>query len=171
MEFPKKLAKRLEERVDRDALRRLPGPVSGVDFSSNDYLGLSKLPVVAEEAARILRKSTPVGNGATGSRLLTGNHLLYAGTEAVLADFHRAEAALVFNSGYDANIGFFSSVPQRGDMVFYDEWIHASIRDGMQMGLADTYKFRHNDMADLEDKIARVIDRCATKTWGDIVIL
>lgn len=166
MEFPKKLAKRLEERADRDALRRLPGPVSGVDFSSNDYLGLSKMPVVAEEAARILRKSTPVGNGATGSRLLTGNHLLYAGTEAVLAGFHRAEAALVFNSGYDANIGFFSSVPQRGDMVFYDEWIHASIRDGMQMGLADTYKFRHNDMADLEDKIARVIDRCATKNLG-----
>ncbi|MGS2740676.1 aminotransferase class I/II-fold pyridoxal phosphate-dependent enzyme [Sinomicrobium sp. M5D2P17] len=156
MEFPKKLAVKLQSREEKNALRKLPGPVGGVDFSSNDYLGLSASGMVFREAGSILDESGGIRNGATGSRLLTGNHVLYQETEEMLAYFHQAEAALVFNSGYDANTGFFSSVPQRGDVVFYDEWIHASIRDGIQMGTADAYKFRHNDVEDLEKKLLRV---------------
>lgn len=96
-----------------------------------------------------------MGNGATGSRLLSGNHPLYRALETELCEFHQSEAALVFNSGYDANIGFFSSVPQRGDVVFYDEYIHASIRDGIRMGHAKSCKFKHNDLEDLGGKCRR----------------
>ena len=94
-------------------------------------------------------------NGATGSRLISGNHQLYQITEDFLAQYHQAEAALLFNSGYDANIGFFSSVPQKGDIIFYDELIHASIRDGISMSHAKAYKFQHNDIGDLQHRISR----------------
>jgi len=71
----------------------------------------------------------------------------------MLSEFHNAEAALIFNSGYDANVGLFSSVPQRGDIILYDEFIHASIRDGITMSNAKSYKYRHNDFRDLEKKL------------------
>ncbi|MGS2763416.1 aminotransferase class I/II-fold pyridoxal phosphate-dependent enzyme [Sinomicrobium sp. M5D2P9] len=170
MEFPKKLERKLQSREEKNALRKLPGPIAAVDFSSNDYLGLSASKTVFQEAGRILNRRGDVRNGATGSRLLTGNHDLYPETEKMMAGFHRSEAALVFNSGYDANTGFFSSVPQRGDVVFYDEWIHASIRDGIQTGLADAYKFRHNDVEDLEKKLLRVRDNSG-KREGHIYVV
>jgi 8-amino-7-oxononanoate synthase len=94
-------------------------------------------------------------NGATGSRLLTGNYQLYTETENQIAASHNAETALLFNSGYDANIGFFSAVPQKGDCILYDELIHASIRDGVQLSNANTYKFKHNDEEDLERLILK----------------
>lgn len=156
MDFPEKLEARLRERTEKNALRQLRDGVEGVDFSSNDYLGLARSAKVYEGARSILREKGIMNNGATGSRLLTGNHLLYSEAEEMLARFHRSEAALVFNSGYDANIGFLSSVPQRGDVVLYDELIHASIRDGIQTGYATAYKFRHNDPGDLEKRILRV---------------
>jgi 8-amino-7-oxononanoate synthase len=73
----------------------------------------------------------------------------------MLEQLHEAPV-LVFNSGYDANIGFFSCVPQRNDVVFYDEFAHASIRDGIRLGLAKSNKFRHNDLEDLETQLARL---------------
>lgn len=88
------------------------------------------------------------GNGATGSRLLSGNHELYTILENYLSEYHNAEAALVFNSGYDANLGFFSTVPQRGDLILYDELCHASIRQGIQLSHAKSYKFQHNSVDD-----------------------
>ena len=94
-------------------------------------------------------------NGSTGSRLLSGNHNLYHLVETVLTEFHQTEAALVFNSGYDANIGFFSCVPQRNDIILYDEFIHASIRDGISMSHAYAYKFLHNDLSDLDTLLKR----------------
>jgi 8-amino-7-oxononanoate synthase len=75
--------------------------------------------------------------------------------EKFLVDYHKADAALVFNSGYDANVGFFSSVPQRGDIIFYDELVHASIRDGIQMSHAKAFKFAHNNLDDLFKVIER----------------
>ena len=75
----------------------------------------------------------------------------------MLAQTHNSENALVFNSGYDANIGFFGSVPQRGDFVFYDELIHASIRDGLQLSHAKGYKFDHNSLSDLKEKIQKTV--------------
>lgn len=153
-QFPKKLLTKLSEREDNNALRSLPNSSRLVDFSSNDYLGLAKNKEVFHYSVKLLKEHSLVQNGATGSRLLSGNHLLYTELEKKLCDFHKVEAALVFNSGYDANIGFFSSVPQRGDVVFYDEFIHASIRDGIKLGNAKSYNFTHNNLGDLKSKIS-----------------
>ncbi len=152
LEFPKKLKEKLLVRTSDKTLRSLPGSNTLIDFSSNDYLGLSRNGRIFERASQLLSVKNIVQNGSTGSRLLSGNHPLYAELEEKLAEFHQTESALVFNSGYDANIGFFGAVPQRGDIVFYDEYIHASIRDGIKMGNARSYKFKHNDLGDLKKR-------------------
>ena len=152
--FPKRLQLKLMEREGNNALRRLPVPNDLVDFSSNDYLGLSRRVAIFRAASELLARRDLYGNGSTGSRLLTGNSILYGELESLVALYFDAGSALVFNSGYDANIGFFSAVPQRGDIVLYDELCHASIRDGIGMGLAKNYKFKHNDLQDLGRKIA-----------------
>ena len=127
-----------------------------IDFSSNDYLGLASSENIYNKAHEILKENELLINGATGSRLLSGNHILYDLTENYLAEFHQTEAALIFNSGYDANIGFFSSVPRRGDFIFYDELVHASIRDGIGMSHAKAYKFDHNNSAELQNKLSKI---------------
>jgi 8-amino-7-oxononanoate synthase len=80
---------------------------------------------------------------------------LYQEAEKHIARFHQTESALIFNSGYDANVGFFSCIPQKGDYILYDELSHASIRDGIQLSHAKSYKFQHNDYEDLERLIQR----------------
>lgn len=157
MRFPLKLVKRLESRKSDNAFRQLPLPSSHVDFFSNDYLGFAKSREIYEKADLLLKTKVSNFNGATGSRLISGNDSLYNCAEEVIAQFHNASAALIFNSGYDANIGFFSAVPQRGDIIIYDELVHASIRDGIALSLAKSYKFCHNDCEGLKkllDKFA-----------------
>ena len=154
--LPKKLQHKLEQRKQNKALRKLKTSVEGlVDFSSNDYLGFAKNQAIFFRAGEILKTHNLEYNGATGSRLLSGNHKLYAIIEDFIAKTHQVEAALIFNAGYDANVGFFSSVPQRGDVILYDEYIHASIRDGIQMSHAKAYKFKHNNLEDLERLLAK----------------
>ena len=158
--LPKKLKEKLNRRSAENALRALPSSSRGIDFSSNDYLGFSKdlafAKVISARAAAILEEHNIAANGATGSRLLSGNHILYRLAEGMVSRFHESERALIFNSGYDANIGFFQSVPQRGDLIIYDEFIHASIRDGLTMSNARAYKFKHNNVADLKKVITRL---------------
>ncbi|WP_396217650.1 aminotransferase class I/II-fold pyridoxal phosphate-dependent enzyme [Flavobacterium sp.] len=156
MKIPKALQQKLHFRKEANALRKLPVPTSGIDFSSNDYLGFAKNEQIFEATHQYLVDNTIKINGATGSRLISGNHNLYDITEKYIAAFHQSEAALIFNSGYDANVGFFSAVPQRNDVILYDELCHASIRDGIQMSHAKSYKFQHNDYEDLETKIAKL---------------
>ncbi len=153
MQLPKKLQKKLRDREESNTLRTLYEQKNLIDFSSNDYLGFAAKKTIFDQAHRLLEDKGIYQNGATGSRLLSGNHKLYNETERQLAAFHNAETALIFNSGYDANVGFFSAVLQRGDVVFYDELIHASIRDGIQMSNAKSYKFRHNDLEDLKGRL------------------
>ncbi|WP_298792678.1 8-amino-7-oxononanoate synthase [uncultured Allomuricauda sp.] len=153
--LPKKLEQKLEKRRLENALRTLPNTQALVDFSSNDYLGLARKEELIDDTLKFLKTKKTTSMGSTGSRLLTGNHILYEELEDFLADYHNSESALVFNSGYDANIGFFSSVPQRGDFIFYDELAHASIRDGIQMNNAKSYKFAHNNLNDLRSLIGR----------------
>ncbi len=150
MKLPKSLQQKLETRKANNALRKLPVANNLVDFSSNDYLGFSKNEQIFNLTHQLLVDRKLMKNGATGSRLLSGNHILYQETEALISKFHQTESALIFNSGYNANVGFFSCVPQRNDIILYDELSHASIRDGIQMSLAKSYKFKHNDLADLE---------------------
>ena len=156
MKIPKALQQKLLFRKETNALRKLPMPINGTDFSSNDYLGFAKNEEIFETTHQYLVENNIKVNGATGSRLISGNHNLYDITEKYIATFHQSEAALIFNSGYDANVGFFSAVPQRNDVILYDELCHASIRDGIQMSHAKSYKFQHNDYEDLESKIAKI---------------
>jgi 8-amino-7-oxononanoate synthase len=135
---------KLKDRMEKGSLRSLSSLDHLVDFYSNDYLGLSKLEVP------FLAK-----HGSTGSRLISGNVSEAVALEDKLATLFNAEAALVFNSGYDANLGFFSSVPQRGEVILYDELIHASVRDGIRLSSAQSFKFKHNDLADLERLLAK----------------
>ena len=156
MSFPNKLKLKINSRRENQALRTLGKPSNLVDFSSNDYLGFAKSAIIFDETHQFLVDNNLKWNGATGSRLLSGNHALYGDVEALLCDFHQSEAALIFNSGYDANVGFFSAVPQRGDVILYDESIHASIRDGIQLSNAKAYKFKHNNLDHLDEILKRV---------------
>lgn len=153
--FPENLSAKLEIRKQHNALRKLPLSSNRIDFSSNDYLGFSQSEIIFKETHEYLIANKILQNGATGSRLLSGNHKLYQETEDFIAGFHNSETALIFNSGYDANVGFFSSVPQKCDLILYDELCHASIRDGIQLSNARAYKFNHNDFEDLEKLILR----------------
>lgn len=148
--FPASLSHKIEQRVQSNSFRILPEPNDWVDFASNDYLGFSKSEAIFNQTHQYLVEHQIIQNGATGSRLLSGNHILYKQSEEYIAQFHKAATALIFNSGYDANVGFFSAVPQRNDIILYDEYSHASIRDGIRLSNARSFKFQHNDLEDLE---------------------
>lgn len=143
------LQKKLDERRQQNALRQLRLPDALIDFCSNDYLGIVKNDLLQQH--EIFKQNLKTGSG--GSRLLAGNYALAEETEKEIAAFHNAEAALVFNSGYAANTGVLSCVPQRGDIILYDYLSHASIRDGIRLSFAQSFSFAHNDMADLEKKL------------------
>ncbi|SDS26210.1 pyridoxal phosphate-dependent aminotransferase family protein [Gramella sp. MAR_2010_147] len=156
--LPLKLDKRLQKRKEEDSFRELLSFSKGVDFFSNDYLGFCHSEIIAENTVKIM-KEYGTFNGSTGSRLLSGNHPLFKKLENQLASFHNSQAALIFNSGYDANVGFFSAILQKEDVVFYDAYSHASIRDGLNMSLAKKYKFYHNDLEDLQNKLERLTSK------------
>ena len=141
-----KLQDKLNKRIQEGTIRSLSLFDDFVDFYSNDYLGLSKLKNEVSEYSSY---------ASSGSRLISGTSKESLNTERNLADFFGVESALVYNSGYDANLGFFSSVPQKGDEVFYDEYIHASIRDGIRLSFASNFSFKHNDLKDLESRISK----------------
>ena len=156
--LPEILSNKLAVRLQNNALRQLPKATDLVDFASNDYLGFSNSNTIFENTHQYLLEHNLMQNGATGSRLLSGNHTVYQVTEDYIAQFHQTDSALIFNSGYDANVGFFSAVPQKGDLIVYDELCHASIRDGIQLSHAKAYKFPHNDLEDLERLLVRHSD-------------
>lgn len=145
------LASRLEERRSRSQLRSLTSfPPESADFSSNSYLSLPLIPEVRQSYISFLESlasSSPTAPlfGSGGSRLLDGNTPFSEFLEKDIAEFHGAKSGLIFNSGFDANVGLFSCVPQPGDIIVYDELVHASIHDGMRMSRArDKIPFRHN---------------------------
>lgn len=156
MHFPKKLQQKIENRKKENALRQLNFPSHLIDFTSNDYLGFSKNEAIFDNVHKYLVNLHLKQNGTTGSRLISGNHSIFQVVETFLANFHNNESALIFNSGYNANVGFFSSVPQRGDIILYDEYSHASIRDGINISNAKAYKFKHNDLENLKEILKRV---------------
>ncbi len=163
-DLPEKLGRKLQERKDQNAFRELKVGEGLVDFVSNDYLGLAGEKEVLDGALALLEAEGGLGNGSTGSRLLSGNTELFERTESALARLYHAEACLIFNSGYDANLGLFSSILQRGDLIFYDEYAHASMRDGIRMGLAKSYKFNHNDLDDLRAQITSQLKKAGPET-------
>ena len=154
-QLPKSLQQKLQQREANNALRKLPMHNDLVDFASNDYLGFAKNEAVFDLSHQLLINQKLKINGATGSRLLSGNYNLHKETESYIARFHGTESALIFNSGYDANLGVLSAIPQRNDIIFYDELCHASIRDRIQLSKAKSYKFKHNDLENLEKLITK----------------
>ncbi|HEV2480884.1 MAG TPA: 8-amino-7-oxononanoate synthase [Puia sp.] len=148
------LSRKLKEREEQDALRRLRLPEGKVDLCSNDYLGVARNGLLENEVLvteSLAEQADKHGSG--GSRLLAGNYPLIEETERQIAEFHGVPAALIYNSGYDANVGLLSSVPQRGDVILYDALSHASIRDGMRLSLAQAFGFAHNDLRELEKRL------------------
>lgn len=146
--MPENLIARLSKRNDAGLLRVLKLGDELIDFCSNDYLGLARQQEIYDAVQCEIDHTNFRLNGSTGSRLIRGNSRLAEELEVFLANFHHAEAALIFNSGYDANLGFFSSVPQRGDTILYDRLIHASIHDGIRLSHAKSFAFNHNDIED-----------------------
>lgn len=127
--------------------RQLIIPV-GKDFSSNDYLGLAHSPFLQEVAQTAIANG--IAHGSGGSRLLGGNHPEHEALEAFAAAHYGAEACLFFGSGFAANTALFATLPQTGDLLLYDELIHASVHDGMKLGRATFNAFRHNDCNAIE---------------------
>lgn len=156
----------LASRDERWIRRRLPDPSTStsssgstlIDFNSNDYLSLSTSPALRN---RFLRKlsAAPDILGSGGSRLLV-NGRAHSALEARLAAFFHTEVALLFNSGFDANVGFFSCIPQPGDAIVYDEYIHASVHDGIRGSRARDahYSFSHNCVASLRRVFQKLLD-------------
>ena len=156
MLFPKKLLNLLDKRKTAQNLRGLSLQKDGlIDFSSNDYLGFAKSAALKKEKDAFMLQYAIQQQGSTGSRLITGNSPVHESCEQEITTFHRAEKALLFNSGYDANVGLLSSVLQKGDLVLYDELCHASIIDGIRLSFATAYKFRHNDITHLADLLEK----------------
>lgn len=123
-----------------------------IQFSSNNYLGLASHPRLKEKVKEIVEY---YGCGSGASRLVSGNHALYEELEERLACFKNTQSALVFNSGYTANVGVIPSLMQEGDVVFSDEMNHASIIDACRMSRAEVIIFRHGDADNLERLIKR----------------
>lgn len=149
--FPDALEEKIKERTQNGQLRILNSKSYEIDFFSNDYLGLSRNHTLQLQVQSQLASHYGHHNGATGSRLISGNHSFFQETEAFIANFHQSEGALIYNSGYDANLGFWSAVPQKNDLILYDALCHASIRDGLQLSQAKSYKFRHHDWEHLKN--------------------
>jgi len=140
----------LKALAARGRLRSL-SPRRGIDFSSNDYLGLGTSTELSEAISEAIARGVPVGAG--GSRLLRGNDPEHQNLEEEAAAFFRAETALYMGGGFAANSAIFATLPQRGDLIVYDELIHASAHDGMRMSKADRIAARHNDVTAFEEAI------------------
>lgn len=141
---------KLSNASKEGTLRKLQTENSLSDFSSNDYLGFARSPHLRHMITEEQIKYPKALLGATGSRLLSGHTQYAKDLEDQLARFHQVESGLIFNSGYNANLSLFSSLPQRGDTILHDEYIHASTIDGARLSFAFRHKFRHNDLEDLE---------------------
>lgn len=167
--FAKKLEAALDSRQHRAILRRLPAPSSAdgklVDFNSNDYLSFASSPQLRQRFIQKLSASPQI-LGSTGSRLLI-NPAVHDALEKRLCRFFQCQSALLFNSGFDANVAFFSSVPQPGDFVVYDEYIHASVHDGLRasrLPSTNIRQFLHNSVPKFRQALLHL--RSAHKSLG-----
>ena len=149
----KHIREALQARKEKGALRSLAPQNELRDFCSNDYLGLARSPMLKQQVQEAVNTTAVPHSGATGSRLISGNSSYYEQVEQAVAYFHKAACGLIYNSGYDANIGVLPVLARRGDTILYDQLIHASLRDGIRLSHARSFAFRHNDLNDLKAKL------------------
>lgn len=142
----------LRDLAGKGRLRSLRGR-TGIDFTSNDYLGLAESDELKCAATEAIARGVPVGSG--GSRLLRGNQDEHEALESEAASYFGAETALYFGGGYVANFAIFSTLPQQGDLVVHDELIHASVHEGMRRGRAETVSIPHNNIDAFDAAIVR----------------
>ena len=150
MDLLKRFAGLLDDLKQRSVYRSLRA-TTGTDFTSNDYLALADSRRMREALIDALKRGVPSGSG--GSRLLRGNHPEHERLEEEAARFFGTKRALLFGSGYAANTALLSTLPQRGDLVVYDQYVHASSHDGMKLGRASVASFAHNDVDSADDAI------------------
>ena len=148
------VAAKLAQRKEQGTFRSLKTVEGQVDFTSNDYLGFARSEELKRRIAEAEKQHAELSLGSTGSRLLTGNSELAEQVEKQVADFHNAETALIFNSGYDANVGLYSSLGRIAPYIVYDELIHASVHDGMRLSRAELKSFKHNDPESLRSVLS-----------------
>ena len=145
----------LQDRQSSGLLRSLSSLEGLVDFCSNDYLGLAKDKGLANQIAadqvawQAMQDATVSINGSSGSRLISGNHPYMESFEKQCAELHHAEAALLFGSGFEANLGLIAALAQKEHVIFCDKLLHASLIDGLRLAPAERRIFKHNDLADL----------------------
>lgn len=146
----------LDRRKQQSRLRTLKAsPAGSVDLSSNDFLSLSTSLILRTTFLDELKNIPQLGS--TGSRLLDGNSSYAENLEREIADFHNGPTGLLVNSGFDANVGIFSCLPQKGDIVVYDEFIHASVHDGIKASrVGHAIPFAHNSVLDLKNILENV---------------
>lgn len=152
--------KLLLQRKESASLRKLSINAGETDFLSNDYLGMARNKVFHKMMLETIQSDPKILAGSTGSRLISGHSAEVHETESILAQKHRTESALLFASGYVANLTLFSCLPQRQDTIIVDEYIHRSVHDGCVMSKAIKWKFRHNNLEDLEAKLKRARGLC-----------
>ena len=145
----------LAERRQANLFRQLPAPAGGIDFCSNDYLGLARDPRLRQRLGELAARPEPP-HGATGSRLISGNHPAIEALERRLAHFYRSEAALVFSSGFAANLGLLASLGGVAKALLCDRLLHASAIDGCRLSGARRIIFAHNNLGDLEAGLGRL---------------
>lgn len=152
---------KLEKRRQSGNFRELSLVSNLIDFSSNDFLGLSRShqlsSLVFQEWER--HHSHLNGFGSTGSRLLTGNSRYVQELEESIAEFHGYEAGVLFSCGYMANVGLLSAVASSESAILFDSGIHVSVHDGMKLSKARLLPFRHNDLNHLEDRLKSCSNR------------
>ncbi len=148
-----RLSAELKKLIEAGRHRALSG-TGGIDFTSNDYLGLSQHPALRETAMAALENDISIGAG--GSRLLRGNHPAHESLETAAATFFGSERALYFSSGFLANYALMTTLPARQDVVLFDGLTHASLRDGIQANPAKHLRLPHNDLNAYEDALRRM---------------
>ncbi len=147
------LLSKLQQRKDENNFRSLKTTNGLVDFYSNDYLGFARDEELKKNIDAEVKANPGFPIGSTGSRLLSGNNKYVEDLEQYLAEYHHSEAALIFNSGFDANYGLLSTLPYRGDTIIYDELVHASLHDGIRNSKATAVPFSHNNISELEERL------------------
>ncbi|MGK6341038.1 aminotransferase class I/II-fold pyridoxal phosphate-dependent enzyme [Chryseobacterium sp. DT-3] len=147
----KKFQEALDKREAAGILRTLKPKLDGIDFYSNDYLGLAGNEEFQHILLQQIQENPRLISGSSGSRLISGNSNITDETENYIAEQHQYPAALLFSSGYNANLALLSTLPDRHDTIIVDEQIHRSVHDACRMSHAKKIKFRHNDLEDLEN--------------------
>ena len=148
-----------------------PLPSHAPDFFSNDYLSLSTDCSLRDIFLRKVQAASPARLfGSTGSRLTTGNSSEFNALETAFKRFFGAPSALLFSSGFSANLAFISTVPRKGDVIIYDELIHASIRDGIRVSSRPSYHFSHNSVASFEKCLLGALQNHPQITRGNSTV-